>query len=281
MSRLVGVFGVQHNPLLWRALEAPTDPALRQLRETFGEVSEQLRGVRPDVILVIATDHLTQWFYENMPTFLVGKAELVPATFPNEEREFGISPAILHGDVDLGAWLHEDGIAQGIDFAASDDFRVDHSVLVPLRYLTPGYEVPIVPVFTNAIAPPLPTAERFFVLGQVLRRAIESCPLDRRVAVVASGHLATEVGGPRQFMGSPDPEFDVAAVRAVRDGALDDMMAISTYERLLEAGNVTHQFLNYVTAVGVVNGRSATSATAVESRFASAPFFVWTGEELR
>jgi catalytic LigB subunit of aromatic ring-opening dioxygenase len=281
MSELVGVFGVQHNPLLWRALNNPEDPQLIALRVAFAEMSERLRALRPDVIVVVATDHLSQWFYDNMPTFLVGKAEVIQATFASEEREFGITKAVLHGDVGLGAWLHEDAMGHGVDFAGSDAFRVDHSVLVPLHFLTPDLDVPIVPVFTNAIAPPFPSAERFLSLGQVLRRSIEASPLDRRVVVVASGHLATEVGGPRQFRGSPDHGFDGDAVGAVRDGRIAELLRLSAHDRLLAAGNVTHQFLNFVTAVGVAGGGPASYADAFASRFATSPFFEWTGEALR
>ncbi|HEY1487783.1 MAG TPA: extradiol ring-cleavage dioxygenase [Micromonosporaceae bacterium] len=281
MSDLVGVFGVQHNPLLWRALDSPEDPRLIALRTAFAEMSERLRALRPDVIVVVATDHLSQWFYDNMPTFLVGKADVIPATFASEEREFGIDRATLHGDVRLGAWLHEDGLGRGVDYAGSDAFRVDHSVLVPLHFLTPDLEVPIVPVFTNAIAPPFPSADRFLSVGRALRESIEASPLDRRVVVVASGHLATEVGGPRQFRGSPDHAFDGDAVSAVRDGRIPELLRLSAHDRLLAAGNVTHQFLNFVTAVGVAGGGPATYAESVITRFATSPFFEWTGEQLR
>lgn len=275
MSELVGVVGVQHNPLLWRTLKDPQDPQLIAIRDAFDATATSLRAMRPDVLIVIAGDHLTQWFYENMPTFLVGKAARIPATFPNETREFGIDEAELLGDVEMAAWLHEDGIARGVDFAASDDFRADHSVFVPLHYLTPDLDVPIVPIFTNCIAPPLPPAERFFALGEVLRESIRACPLERRVAVVASGHLATEVGGPRHFAGSPDLDFDRDAVQMVGSGARDQLQRLATFDRLKQAGNVSHQFLNFVVAMGVAAGRPADVAEARFSRFATSPFFEW------
>ena len=171
MSTLAGVVGVQHNPLLYRTLVNPADDDLVAVRDAFAETAERIRAARPDVIVVVATDHLTQWFYENMPTFLVGRSDVIPATFPNEEREFGLPQATLTGDLGVAAWLHEDGIRQGFDLAASDDFRADHSILVPLHFLTPGFDVPVVPMFTNAIAPPFPSAARFFELGQAIRAA--------------------------------------------------------------------------------------------------------------
>lgn len=272
MAEIVGIFGTTHNPLLWRA----RGDDLAATRAGFSLLAERLAAARPDVIVVVATDHLTQWFYDNMPSFLVGKAPSIPATFWNEEREFGLPTAALQGDPALARDLLGGGIERGVDFAASDGFRADHSVLLPLLYLTPSLDIPVVPVFTNCMAPPLPPAARFFHLGSVIRQAIEDSPLTRRVAVVSSGHLATEVGGPRHFAGSPDPGFDEQAVEWMRAGDVDGVLKALTYERLREAGNVTHQFLNFLVTMGVAGGAPAAYADGAASRFATSPFFEWT-----
>ncbi|MBB5078162.1 DODA-type extradiol aromatic ring-opening family dioxygenase [Nonomuraea endophytica] len=271
MAEIVGVYGTTHNPLLWRA----RGDDLAATRAGFERLRVRLAAARPDAVVVVATDHLTQWFYDTMPAFLVGKAPLVPATFWNEEREFGLPYRELRGDAELGRELLGGGIERGVDFAASDAFRADHSVLLPLLYLTPELEVPVVPVFTNCMAPPLPSAARFFRVGEVLREALEDSPVERRVAVIASGHLATEVGGPRHFAGSPSRAFDERAVEWVASGDVDGALGELTYKRLTEAGNVSHQFLNFLVAMGVAGGKPALSAEGAVSRFATSPFFEW------
>jgi protocatechuate 4,5-dioxygenase beta chain len=280
VSELVAVVGVQHNPLLWRTLKDPHEPDLIALRDEFAAVSARLLATRPDTLIVIGTDHLTQWFYENMPSFLIGKAPVIPATFASEQREFGITEQVLAGDVELATWLLTDGLTRDVDFSCSDEFRADHSILVPLRFLTPALSLPIVPVFTNCMAPPLPRPERFYLVGQVISASLEACQLPRRVAVIASGHLATEVGGPRHFRGSPDPEFDEAAVAMVGAGYSDELVRLASFARLAAAGNVSHQFLNFVAAMGAAGGRPATSSKGLRSRFATSPFFEWYGADL-
>ena len=191
-----------------------------------------------------------------------------------------LTASTLTGDVELASWLLHDGLTRGVDYSSSDEYRADHSVLVPMHYLTPALDIPIVPIFTNCIAPPLPSAERFFEVGRAVRASIEAAPLPRRVAVLASGHLATEVGGPRHFQGSPDLQFDADAVEMVRAGKLGELGRLASFERLREAGNVSHQFLNFVAAMGAVGGRPATHAVAKYSRFATSPFFEWYGDDL-
>ena len=278
MSKLVAVFSVQHNPLLWRALKAPTSPDLVALRAEFAACAQRLAALRPDVLLMVGTDHLRQWFYDNMPAFLIGKAATMPGTFPDEARDFGLPTASLTGDPELAASLLESGLRAGFDLASSDEYRVDHCVMVPLLFLRPALDLPVVPFFSNAIAPPIAPASRFLQVGTFLRRAIQDCPLPRRVAVIASGHTATEVGGPRQFSGSPGPEFDEATTRLLAAGDAPGLVDYCTDETLVAAGNLTHQFLNFVTALGIAGCRPADSLKVLPTPFSSSPFFEWYAE---
>ena len=44
----------------------------------------------------------------------------------------------------------------GFDLAFSNELRIDHSVTCPIITLRPDADLPIVPVYTNIFAPPLP-----------------------------------------------------------------------------------------------------------------------------
>ncbi len=198
-------------------------------------------------------------------------------TFENEIRTFGLDPWEMAGDPELAGWLLGDAeLAGGFDFAMSNEWVLDHSFSLPAVFMTPGLDVPIVPIHTNANIPPIPTARRYAELGGYLRRRIEAAPFDRRVAIIGSGHLATEIGGPRQFLGggSPDQVFDDDAVGWMAEGDLDGAIAGCSFERLAAAGNVTGQFLNFVAALAAA-GRPASFAEATPSRFANGPFFWW------
>jgi hypothetical protein len=93
---------------------------------------------------------------------------------------------------------------------------------------------------------------------------------------MASGHLAFELGGPRQFQGvSPDPDFDTMAVGWIADGDLDGAREACSFERLQRAGNLGFQFLDFVALLAAAE-RPADSAHSVSCRFGSEPFFVWT-----
>ena len=277
MGEIVLTLGVPHTPLLWNLTKPPVPEDVARVVAEYAHFRSLLADANPDTIVLVASDHFRQLMTINMPAFLIGKAPLMRGTHPNEEREFGIPQVNIPGDPELARVLlghHE--LPAEFDFSFSDEPWLDHSFVVPLLYLTPDLEVPVVPVYTNCNAPPLPSAARFAALGDYLRNTINGSALERRVAVVASGHLAFELGGPRQFLGeSPDGEFDEKAVSWMERGDLDGAVAGCGFDRLNDAGNLTFQFLNFVTALSAAGGFPATRAAGIACRFGNEPFFAW------
>lgn len=278
MAELAAILGVPHNPLLWRTMRAdPVPEDLARTQANFDRFREGLAAVDADVLVVVGSDHVRQFQWGNSPAFCIGKAERFACTFENEIRTFGLEPWEMRGDTELAGWLLGDAeLRPDIDFAMSNEWVLDHSFTIPAKFLTPDLDIPIVPIHTNTNIPPIPRAERYAVLGRYLRSRIEVAPFERRVALVASGHLATEIGGPRQFLGggSPDQEFDDRAVEWMGTGDLGGAVAGCTFERLAAAGNVTGQFLNFITALAAAD-RPAAFAEGTPSRFANGPFFRW------
>jgi len=252
MAELVEIVGVTHNPTLSRIIQmSGDDPVVREIEADYRLVRRRLAEARPDVLVTIASDHLNQWFMDNMPAFLVGKAPRAKGPFPYERQVFGLQPYDAPVDQELARWFVSQGFLEGVDFSYSDEFLIDHAFTVPLNFVRPEMDLPVVPVWTNVIAAPLPPAERFFAVGAKLRRLIASAPGNKRVAVVFSGHLSVEVGGPKPFMSSPDEQFDRRMMELINAGDGAALVREATYERMLEAGNVTPGFLNYVMMLGL------------------------------
>jgi protocatechuate 4,5-dioxygenase, beta chain len=109
-----------------------------------------------------------------------------------------------------------------------------------------------VPVYTNIFAPPLPQPKRFVELGKTIRQLVESWPSDKRVAIIGTGHLSLELGGPRQFgPHGPDPEFDRKAVDWIATGNLTSALAEVSLDSLWLPGNATHGFMDFMLMMGV------------------------------
>jgi protocatechuate 4,5-dioxygenase beta chain len=282
MAKLVSLIGTTHHPW-YHAKTSRPEPELtedgRRLLGWSARVQEVLRLAEPDVVVIVASDHFHQYFYNNMPQFLVGRMGSYEGTFYNEVREFGLPRISLAGHRALSTDLIEGGFEGGFDFAFSDEMRLDHACVVPMLIGRPSLDLPVVPVLTNCGAPPIPPGRRFVQLGEVLRRAIEASTAVERVAVVASGNLSLEVGGPEQMMPHPvDPEFDAAAMTWLQARDFDALTSETTYERLMTHGDASFQFLNLLTMAAMQGDMTLVHAEAMKRRGSSAPCFIYEPE---
>ena len=130
-------------------------------RANFRAVKEQLDAAKPDAIVVIANDHFNTFFLNNFPTFAIGVADA--SSGPNDQTKMPRYEFAVHSE--LASHVLKTGMNAGFDFAVTQEFGVDHAMLVPLYYLTDGVNIPVVPIWVNAFVKPLPSARRCHALG--------------------------------------------------------------------------------------------------------------------
>jgi protocatechuate 4,5-dioxygenase beta chain len=256
MAHIVSVIASTHNPrIFWNRDQA--DPAdMETLYATFGEVRRMLAETKPDLIVGVANDHLDNFFFDNLPTFAIGTGEIAEGPFWYETDVMNLPRYRARVHQGLAQFLLRNGIEQGIQFSQVHDFKIDHAFTVPLSFVRPEEDLPMVPVMTNAFGYPIPTNRRWYELGQFLRRAIEAWPGTERVAVVGSFNLTVEVGGPK--MGNYNFDLQRWMLEQMRLGRRDEILNVLTVPRLIEEGNSTAEFLNYVTMLGVVEDKPPT-----------------------
>ena len=268
MSTVVQVLCVPHDPTLPRAvaLGAEAPEPLRRTIGHFGSLRARLAEAQPDALVVVSGDHFNQWFYDNMPAFCIGKARRARGPFPHEEELFRVAPYDTALEGDLARQLLRVGLGRGIDFSYSDDFILDHGFTVPLGFLRPEQDLPVVPIFTNVMAPPVAPGRRFYELGAAVMEMIEAHPADLRVAIITSGHLANAVGGPAMAdLVRPDNPWDIRVWDQITSGDIQTLVDESSYESLAAVGSGTPGFLDYVFALGAVGGQVPDFAEKVAS----------------
>ncbi|HXG35348.1 MAG TPA: hypothetical protein VNL15_00090 [Dehalococcoidia bacterium] len=281
MAKIVEVMGVGHNPFLPRLFQnAEQYPGIPTLKERYGEFRQKLREAQPDVLFCISHDHLNELFMDNMPAFLLSKAPIAEGPFSHQEKQFGVPHYRTHVDVEVAKRILEGGLQRGIDFSYSDEFHIDHAYAVPLSFLRPEMDLPIIPLSVNCMAPPVPTAARCYQVGQILKTVLEEdVPADCRVAVVASGHLGIELGGPKVMNGPLDAEWELHVTDLIRQGEVETLIRESTPERFMSIGNYTFGFVDYLVAMGLAGGRPAVHAEPVFSCFQTQAFISWGPNE--
>jgi gallate dioxygenase len=251
MARIVAGLGVPHTPTFPSTIEV-NDPGDETSR-FFQRVADRLKEVRPDVIVVFDSDHLNTFFLDNMPMLSVGVAG--GTSGPNDG-----TPGLPHVELDIPEALAErlrtDCVVQDFDVALTRDFTLDHSILVPLHFLTPGADVAIVPVFINGLVPPLPSAQRCWELGEAVGRSIRAWPDHLRVAVLASGSFSLDVGGPHvrpgMIFGVPAEDWVHRVHGYLERGEVRDLVGSTSRDQMRLAGNVGGEVLNWIAMLAAV-----------------------------
>ena len=163
------------------------DPALREpFYAAYRRLREQLLAARPDALLVVAAEHFANFFLNNMPSFAIGMADRYSG--PIEDPAWlGIPRTSVPGDATLSQRLIRE-IMQTVDVAFAEEWRFDHGIMVPLSFLTPAYDLPIVPININCQGPPLTPLHRAWAFGEALRRAADLVP--QRLALIGTGGIS-------------------------------------------------------------------------------------------
>jgi protocatechuate 4,5-dioxygenase beta chain len=277
MAQIVSIIGITHNPFMPRLFkQAQQPPGAAKVKERIAMMRQKLAEAKADVLVCIGNDHLHQFFMDNMPAFMIGKMEQYDGTFYDEEREFGLPKCKLQGDLDVSDAIMEGAFDRGVDFSYSNELTIDHSIVVPMMFVRPEMDIPIVPILTNCIAPPMPRAKRYFEVGNAIRAAIDSLPTNKRIGVLVSGHLSLEIGGPKMFEPrQTDPNFDANAVGWIVNGDIHAATEACAPDKMIGYGNMTTGYLNFIMMMGLANLAKPSYAEGLDAGFPAIPFFSW------
>jgi Catalytic LigB subunit of aromatic ring-opening dioxygenase len=253
MGKLVLGMAAPHNPNITARPDSMTDGEKQRVFGAFTRLRKELETASPDCLLVLTTDHMTNFFYHNNPLFCLGIADTCEGPAPKELPRLGVAPATLKVDTVMAKGLLQYGIENDIDFSYSEEMTLDHAYMVPLHFITPKMDLPIVPLHIGSLLPPCPTARRCYKIGKQIREFVER-QYPGKVAVLASGSLFSDVGGPT--MGWVDTPFDMAFLDLVKEGKSDEFAQRVTPETL-KKGGVATELLAWVALLGALGNVKA------------------------
>jgi 2,3-dihydroxyphenylpropionate 1,2-dioxygenase len=163
------------------------DPAQRDALHTeFRALGESLAAAKPDALIVIAAEHFANFFMDNMPAYAIGMADHYDG--PIEDPGWlGIAKTRVPGNAALSLRLIR-SVMNEVDVAFAEEWKFDHGIMVPLHFLTPAYDLPVIPVNINCQGPPLTPLPRAWAFGAALRAACDAVP--ERIALIGTGGIS-------------------------------------------------------------------------------------------
>jgi aromatic ring-opening dioxygenase catalytic subunit (LigB family) len=218
------------------------------LHSAFYAMGEELRASAPDALIVVAAEHFANFFMNNMPAFAIGMADRYEG--PIEDPAWlGITRTKVPGDAALSEYLIRE-IMQDVDLAYAQEWKFDHGIMVPLHFLTPAYDLPIIPVNINCQGPPLTPLARAWAFGAALRRACDRSP--KRLALVGTGGIshwpATPDSG--KINEAWDREFLDRWCRNDREA----LLSYSDHDTYRDAGQGGFEIRNFIAVAAAAGG---------------------------
>jgi protocatechuate 4,5-dioxygenase beta chain len=116
----------------------------------------------------------------------------------------------------------------------------------------------------NCVMPPLPDPARCFEFGRALGEAVRAWPTKTRVAIMGTGGLSHDPGGPKYF--AVDERFDRWFLDLLGEGDSKKVLREVTIDRMIAAGDGgTVELLAWLVAMGAAGGRPAETVFYVPS----------------
>lgn len=212
MSSIVLGVGASHSTLMnthWDQV-VHTDRA-EAFRTALGTARDRLVAARPDVVVIVGSNHFRGFWLDLIPAFTLGVGEVIAS------GESGTPKGPQRVDPDFARALATELVDGGTEVAISARLQIDHGQSHAIQYLLDGLDVPVVPLTVNVFATPLPTMGRCAELGAGIAEAVSRIAGDRRVAVVASGGLSHQLPWPADWT-EPENEDEEFLVEAWLNG---------------------------------------------------------------
>ncbi len=222
----------------------------RRVVEGMKELGRRAAAARPDVLLIIAGDHMFNFNLALQTPFCVGVADEYTGL-----GDMAIPPRPFKGHREFAETLVRFAARRGFDLAKAEDLRPDHGVALPLLFIKPWGRIPVVPLFVNINMDPVPSPARCQALAGVLREAIEKeRPARERVAVIGSGGLSHWLNVPG--MGKVAEAFDQRCIETIAAGRAADIAGMTAEEILAQCGNGGLELMFWMMMASMVPGKT-------------------------
>jgi protocatechuate 4,5-dioxygenase, beta chain len=270
LARISASVYTSHVPAIGAALDMGKthEPYWRQVFSGYEFSRRWMREHTPDVIFLVFNDHATSFSLEMIPTFAIGTA----AEYAIADEGWGPRPVPkVFGHAELAAHIAQSVIQDDFDLTLVNKMDVDHGLTVPLSLLfgeVDAWPCKVIPFAVNVVQYPVPSGRRCFMLGQALRKAIESYDEPLNVQVWGTGGMSHQLQGPRA--GLINKEWDNRFLdRLINDPA--GLSQVPHIEYVREAGSEGIELVMWLIARGAMADVAGGAAPKVLHRFYHVP----------
>jgi len=225
------------------------DPALKEgLYENFYGMGKAIKESGADALVVIAAEHFANFFMNNMPAYCIGMGDSYES--PIEDPDWlKVQKTHYPGNPELSERLITE-VMKEVDVAYAQEWRFDHGIAVPLHFLTPECDLPIIPVNINCQGPPLTPLHRAWAFGEALRKACDSVP--EKIAVVGTGGISHWPATPDS--GKIDEDWDKDFLDRWLSNDKERLLSYTNEETLADGGQGGFEIRTFISVAAMCRG---------------------------
>lgn len=227
------------------------DPALSgPLYDAFDAMRARLEATEPDAVVIVSAEHFANFFMNNMPSFAIGMADCY--TGPIEDPDWLAIPRTdVPGNRDLAARFIRT-VMDHADVAYAEEWTFDHGIMVPLHFLTPGFDRPVIPVNINCQGPPLAPLARVWEFGVGLGAAARAVP--ERIAIIGAGGISHWPATPDS--GTINEDWDREFLRRWCRNRRDELIDYDDTQVYRDAGQGGFEIRTFIATAAAADGAS-------------------------
>jgi len=214
--------------------------------------AERLRGelaaAELDELILFTSEHWTNFFLDHVSPICVGRADAYSGPV---EPWLKIERKTIPGASELAEEILAAAYAQDVQPGFAQELAFDHGTMIPLSFLTPAMDVPVVPIIVNTLAPPQPSPESCYRFGQIVGEVARK--RGKRVGIVATGGMSHDPG--ERNHGFIDEAFDHRFLEQMAAGDAEALRRYSVAD-LGAAGAGAIELLGWIALAGALGSFS-------------------------
>jgi len=270
MARITASVYTSHVPAIGAAIDLgkTAEDYWKPVFAGYDFSKQWIQDQKPDVIFLVYNDHATAFSLELIPTFALGTG---PQFTPADEG-YGPRPVpVVFGHPELASHIAQSVIQDDFDLTLVNKMDVDHGLTVPLSLMfgqLDAWPCRVIPFAVNVVQYPVPSGRRCFMLGQAIRKAIESFDQDLNVQIWGTGGMSHQLQGARAGL------INAVWDNQFLDRLIDDPAGLSQVPHIdyvREAGSEGIELVMWLIARGAMADVAGGKKPTVRHRFFHVP----------
>jgi protocatechuate 4,5-dioxygenase beta chain len=270
MARITASVYTSHVPAIGAAIDLgkTAEDYWKPVFAGYDFSKQWIQDQKPDVIFLVYNDHATAFSLELIPTFALGTG---PQFTPADEG-YGPRPVpVVCGHPELASHIAQSVIQDDFDLTLVNKMDVDHGLTVPLSLMfgqPDAWPCRVIPFAVNVVQYPVPSGRRCFMLGQAIRKAIESFDQDLNVQIWGTGGMSHQLQGARAGL------INAVWDNQFLDRLIDDPAGLSQVPHIdyvREAGSEGIELVMWLIARGAMADVAGGKKPTVRHRFFHVP----------